>query len=546
MGAALEYLTLGFATALTPSHLLGCVAGVFVGTLIGVLPGLGPVTTIALLLPFTFSLSPTAAVIMLAGIYYGAQYGGSITAILVNVPGEASSTVTCLDGYAMARQGRAGVALATAAIGSFIGGTIGTIVLATLSAPLASLAARFEAADYAALMACGLAAAVALASGSMVKALAMVTAGVLLGQVGTDVTSGQSRFTMGVPELLDGIGFMPLAIGLFALAEIIETIARPADADAESSTNTSEGAWPRPGEARRAAAASVRGTMLGSVLGILPGAGPLLASFASYALEKRMSPRAPFGRGAIEGVAGPESANNAAAQTAFVPLLTLGLPSNAVMALLLGALIVHGIQPGPGVIAREPALFWGLVASMWIGNLLLLVINLPLVGLWRRLLRIPYRFLYPATIVLCCMGVYTLNHSTFELLLTACFGVLGYVLRVWRFEPTPLLLGFVLSQPLEEHFRRALMFSHGDPTTFVTHPVSATLLAVSALLVVTMGYRSLRVVEDHARGVTAAGAQAADAVSQVDAIDTARALDRAVVDGKDDGVTAPERDDFGA
>jgi TctA family transporter len=482
---------------------------------------------------------------MLAGIYYGAQYGGSITAILVNVPGEASSTVTCLDGYAMARQGRAGVALSTAAIGSFIGGTIGTIVLATLSMPLTSLAARFEAADYAALMTCGLAAAVVLASGPMAKALVMVMAGVLLGQVGTDVTTGQPRFTMGVPELLDGIGFMPLAIGLFALAEIIETIARPADAEITSNTSD-DTAWPRPGETRRAAAAAVRGTMLGSLLGILPGAGPLLASFASYALEKRMSPRAPFGRGAIEGVAGPESANNAAAQTAFVPLLTLGLPSNAVMALLLGALIVHGIQPGPGVIAREPALFWGLVASMWIGNLLLLVINLPLVGLWRRLLRIPYRFLYPATIVLCCTGVYTLNHSTFELLLTACFGVFGYVLRGWRFEPTPLLLGFVLSQPLEENLRRALMFSNGDLATFVTHPVSATLLAVTTLLVATMGFRSFRVVEDHARGVTAAGAQPADAVSQVDAIDTARALDRAVMDREDDGVTAAKRDDLGA
>jgi putative tricarboxylic transport membrane protein len=453
---------------------------VFVGTLIGVLPGLGPVTTIALLLPFTFSLSPTAAVIMLAGIYYGAQYGGSITAILVNVPGEASSTVTCLDGSAMARQGRAGLALATAAIGSFIGGTIGTIVLATLSAPLTSLASRFEAADYAALVACGLTAAVVLSSGPMLKALTMVTAGVLLGTIGTDVATGQPRFTMGLPELLDGVGFMPLAIGLFALPEIIDTLARPADR--ATKLNTAEGLWPQPGETRRAVAASLRGTMLGSVLGILPGAGPLIASFASYALEKRVSPRAPFGRGAIEGVAGPESANNAAAQTSFVPLLTLGLPSNAVMALLLAALIVHGIQPGPGVIAKEPALFWGLVASMWIGNVMLLVINLPLVGMWRRLLRIPYRFLYPATIVLCCTGVYTLNHSTFDLLVTACFGGLGYVLRAWAFEPTPLLLGFVLSQPLEENVNRALLFSNGDLTTFVTHPVSATLVATTTLL----------------------------------------------------------------
>jgi putative tricarboxylic transport membrane protein len=474
---ALDHLALGFATALTPTNLLGCLAGVFIGTLIGVLPGLGPVTTIALLLPVTFALSPTAAVITLAGIYYGAQYGGSIAAILANVPGEASSAVTCLDGSAMARQGRAGLALAVAAIGSFVGGTFGTLVLATLSVPLTALASSFEAADYAALMVCGLAVAVTLASGSLLKAVAAVMLGLLLGAVGTDPGSGQPRFTIGIAALWDGIGFMPVAIGLFALAEIIETLARPGGPE---SVAPSGGLWPRPGEAGRAAAASARGTLLGSLLGILPGAGPLMASFASYVLEKRLSPQAPFGQGAIEGVAGPESANNAAAQTAFVPLLTLGLPANAVMAMLLAALVVHGIQPGPGVIAREPALFWGLVASMWIGNLMLLVLNLPFVGLWRRVLRIPYRFLYPTTIVLCCLGVYSLNHSTFELLLTACFGGLGYLLRGWKFEPAPLLLGFVLSQPLEEHFRRALLFAGGDVSTFVTHPVSATLLALAA------------------------------------------------------------------
>jgi TctA family transporter len=481
MSAALDHLMLGFSTALAPGHLLGCLIGVLVGTIIGVLPGLGPVTTIALLLPLTFSLTPTGAVIMLAGIYYGAQYGGSITAILVNVPGEASSTVTCLDGYAMARQGRAGLALAVSAIGSFIGGTVGTLVLATLSVPLTSLASRFEAADYAALMACGLTAAIVLASGPMVKALLMVAAGALLGAVGTG-PSGQPRFTLGRPELLDGIGFMPIAIGLFALSEIIAMLIKPAEP--VTTTSAVDALWPQPGEARRAATSSLRGTIVGSLLGILPGAGPLIASFASYALEKKIAPRAPFGLGAIEGVAGPESANNAAAQTSFVPLLTLGLPSNAVMAMLLGALVVHGIQPGPGVIATEPALFWGLVASMWIGNLMLLVINLPLVGIWRRLLLIPYRFLYPATIVLCCVGIYTLNHSTFELLLTAGFGGMGYVLRAYGFEPTPLLLGFVLSQPLEEHFRRAMLFSGNDLTTFLSHPVSATLVALTVLLLV--------------------------------------------------------------
>ena len=481
MSPALDHLMLGFSTALAPGHLLGCLIGVLVGTVIGVLPGLGPVTTIALLLPLTFSLTPTGAVIMLAGIYYGAQYGGAITAILVNVPGEASSTVTCLDGYAMARQGRAGLALAVSAIGSFIGGTVGTLVLATLSVPLTSLAARFQAADYAALMACGLTAAIVLSSGPMRKALLMVAAGGLLGAVGTD-PAGQPRLTFGRPELLDGIGFMPLAIGLFALSEIMTMLVTPAER--VTTTNAVDGLWPRPGEARRAGASSLRGTLVGSLLGILPGAGPLMASFASYALEKRAAPRAPFGRGAIEGVAGPESANNAAAQTSFVPLLTLGLPSNAVMAMLLGALVVHGIQPGPGVIEKEPALFWGLVASMWIGNLMLLVISLPLVGIWRGLLRIPYRLLYPATIVLCCVGIYTLNHSTFELLLCAGFGGLGYILRAHGFEPTPLLLGFVLSQPLEEHFRRAMLFSGNDLTTFLTHPVSAVLVALTAVLLV--------------------------------------------------------------
>jgi putative tricarboxylic transport membrane protein len=481
MGAALDHLVLGFSTAVAPSHLLGCFIGVLVGTIIGVLPGLGPVTTIALLLPLTFSLTPTGAVIMLAGIYYGAQYGGSITAILVNTPGEASSAVTCLDGYAMARQGRAGLALAISAIGSFIGGTVGTVVLATLSVPLTSIASRFEAADYAALMACGLTAATVLASGPMGKALLMTAAGVSLGAVGAD-QSGQPRFTFGMPELLDGIGFMPVAIGLFALSEVIAMLVTPPDR--VTAMSAGDGLWPRAGEARRATTASLRGTIVGSLLGVLPGAGPLIASFASYALEKRVSPRAPFGSGAVEGVAGPESANNAAAQTSFVPLLTLGLPSNAVMAMLLGALVVHGIQPGPGVIAKEPSLFWGLVASMWLGNLMLLVINLPLVGVWRRLLLIPYRFLYPATIVLCCLGIYTTNHSMFDVLLSAGFGGIGYVLRVYGFEPTPLLLGFVLSQPLEGHFRRAMLFSDNDLTTFITRPLSATLVAFTAVLLV--------------------------------------------------------------
>jgi putative tricarboxylic transport membrane protein len=474
-----DHLGLGFAAAFTPEHLGACLAGVVLGTAIGVLPGLGPVTTIALLLPFTFSLSPTAAVIMLAGIYYGAQYGGSITAILVNLPGEASSAITCLDGHAMARSGRAGVALAVAAVASFVGGTIGTLVIAALAVPLTTVAARFEAADYAALMICGVVAAIVISQGSLLKAIVMTVAGLLLGAIGTDVATGRTRFTMGIPELYDGLGLMPVAIGMFGLAEAIGTLADPGDRRPMSTRI--DRLRPDAHEARRAMAASLRGTTVGALLGVLPGGGPLLASFAAYAVEKKLvSARHALGSGAIEGVAGPEAANNAAAQTSFVPLLTLGLPSNAVMALLLGALIVHGVQPGPGFVAKEPALFWGLVASMWIGNAMLLVLNLPLVGLWARLLRVPYRLLYPTTIVLSCTGVYAINHSTIDVAITAGFGAAGYLLRTRGFEPAPLLLGFVLSRPLEENFRRALVFADGELSTFVTHPISGVLLAIAS------------------------------------------------------------------
>jgi TctA family transporter len=478
-----EHLALGLATALTPENLLACLAGASLGTLIGVLPGLGPVTTIALLLPFTFSLSPAGAIIMLAGIYYGAQYGGSIAAILVNLPGEASSTVTCLDGYAMARKGRAALALATAALGSFVGGTIGTLLLATVAAPLASFAARVEAADYTALMVCGLVAAIVIAQGSVLKAVVMTLAGFALGMVGTDPASGQVRFTMGIPELVDGIAFMPLAIGLFGLSEIVGQLARPRDPPVTSTQI--DHLRREPGEAKRAIVSTLRGTAVGSVLGVLPGGGPVIASFASYALEKRLASGAPpLGSGAIEGIAGPESANNAAAQTSFVPLLTLGFPSGPVGALLLGALIVHGVQPGPAVLTKEPALFWGLVASMWIGNVILLVLNLPLVGWWARLVRIPYRFLYPTTVALSCTGIYALNHSTLDLMLAAVFGIGGYLLKARGFEPAPLLLAFVLTPIIRDNLNRALLFADGDFTTFVTHPLSAALLtiAVAALL----------------------------------------------------------------
>ena len=485
-----EHFALGLATAFTAQNLLACLAGVCLGTLIGVLPGLGPVTTIALLLPFTFSLPPPSAIIMLAGIYYGAQYGGSIAAILVNLPGEASSAVTCLDGYAMARQGRAGLALATAAVSSFVGGTIGTILLALLAAPLAAMAARIEAADYTALMICGLAAAIVITHGPVHKATAMTVLGFALAAIGTDPVTRDVRFTFGIPDLVDGIGFMPIAIGLFGFAEIIAQLTAPENRHPASTRI--EHAWPGPGETSRATFATLRGTTVGSVLGVLPGAGPVIASLASYAVEKKWARADTFGSGAIEGVAGPESANNAAAQTSFVPLLTLGFPSGPVGALLLGALIVHGIQPGPAVVSREPALFWGLVVSMWIGNVILLIINLPLVGWWAKLIRVPYAVLFPTTIAVSCTGLYALNHSTFDLMVAAVFGIAGFLLKSRGFEPAPLLMAFVLTPLLRDNLNRALLFADGDLTTFATHPLSAVLLTIAAVMLLATGWSEIK------------------------------------------------------
>lgn len=477
---ALHQLALGFQTALQPENLLFCLIGVLIGTLIGVLPGIGPASSIALLLPFTFSLSPTSALIMLAGIYYGSQYGGSTTAILVNLPGEASAAVTGIDGHAMARQGRAALALALAAIASFIAGTIGTLLIATLAGPLARVAANFQAADYVGLMICGLIAAVVLAQGSLLKAIAMVLLGLFLGTIGTNVVTAETRFTMGLPELIDGIGFVPLAIGLLGLSEIIDALASPQDRRLVSHRGRARFT---DGEARRALKAMFRGTALGSAFGVLPGGGPVISSFAAYAVEKKLSRATPrVGSGAVEGVAAPEAANNAAAQTSFIPLLTLGLPANPVMAMFIGALIIHGIQPGPDIIAKQPTLFWGLVASMWIGNAMLLALNLPLVEMWAKLLQVPPRILFPGTVVLSCVGVYSLNHNSVEVALMALFGVLGYLLRRFAFDPTPLLLGFVLSRPMEENLHRALLFAGGDPLTFFRHPIGASLLAVAGLL----------------------------------------------------------------
>ncbi|KIU45121.1 MULTISPECIES: tripartite tricarboxylate transporter permease [Pseudomonas] len=478
----LAHLGIGLEAAFTLNNLLYCLIGVTLGTLVGVLPGLGPVATIAMLLPITYGLSPAAALIMLSGIYYGAQYGGSTTAILVNLPGESSSVVTCLDGHAMARKGRAGAALAIAAIGSFIAGSLSILLLAAAAAPLAEVALKFGPAEYFSLMLLGLVAAVVLAQGDVLKAVAMTLLGLLLGLVGTDVNSGVERFTFGLPQLSDGISFVVISMGIFGIAEIIANLERsrgqpPQVARVGSLMPTRE-------DYRRSWKPMLRGTGLGAVLGVLPGGGAMLGAFASYMVEKRIA-RHPerFGQGAIEGVAGPESANNAGAQTSFIPMLVLGLPSNAVMALMAGAMMIHGIVPGPQVIDERPELFWGLIVSMWIGNLLLLVLNLPLVGIWVRLLSVPYRLLYPSILLFCCIGVYSVNNSLFDVLLTVAFGLLGYLFIKLRCEPAPLLLGYLLGPLMEENLRRAMLLSRGDPTVFVTRPLSLTLLILCVLAV---------------------------------------------------------------
>ena len=481
----LNNLALGFSVALTLHNLLYCLIGTLLGTLIGVLPGIGPVTTIAMLLPLTFKLEPTSSLIMLAGIYYGSQYGGSTTAILVNLPGEASSIVTTLDGYQMARQGRAGQALALAALGSFFAGCVGTLLIAAAGPPLAGLAQQFGPAEYFALMLLGLVASVVMASGSVVKAFAMVFVGLALGLIGTDVDSGAMRYTFGIGELSEGISFVALAVGLFGIAEILRNLMASGEPDRSVIDTKVTGLWPSAAVLKEAAPSVLRGTLLGSAMGLLPGGGAVLASFASYAMEKRMATdRSRFGRGAIEGVAGPESANNAAAQTSFIPMLTLGIPSNAVMALMVGAMIIQGIEPGPEVMSKRPELFWGMVASMWVGNLMLVVINLPLIGIWVSLLRVPYRLMYPAILIFCCIGVYSLNNSSFEVLLAAGFGLLGFALIQWGFEMTPLLLGFVLGPLMEENLRRAMRYAQGDPMVFIERPLSGGLVAASVLLLV--------------------------------------------------------------
>ncbi len=487
----IENLALGFSVALSFQNLLFALLGALIGTAIGVLPGIGPVATISLLLPITFGQPATTAIIMLAGIYYGAQYGGSTTAILLNLPGEISSVVTTLEGYKMARNGRAGAALATSAIASFFAGSVATVLVAASGPLLTQVALSFGPADYFSLMLLGLIISAVLAQGSVLKSVAMVVLGVALGLVGTDVQTGQQRFTFGIPELSDGISFVALAMGVFGIAEIILNLERP---EAREVLRTKvEGLLLSKEEWKRATPSVLRGTVLGSALGILPGGGASLAAFGAYMMERKVSKgRHLFGQGAIEGVAGPESANNAAAQTSFIPLLTLGIPANAVMALMVGALIIQGIQPGPRMVEAQPDLFWGLIASMWVGNLMLLVINLPLIGMWVKLLQVPYKFLYPAILVFCCIGAYSVNNNVFDVYSTALFAVLGYMFNKLRMEPAPLLIGFVLGPMMEEHLRRAMLLSRGDPMIFVQRPISATMLAIGAIALIAMLLPNLR------------------------------------------------------
>ena len=490
----LNNLSLGFGVAFTLTNLLYAFGGAVLGTLIGVLPGLGPVTTIAMLLPSIYALDATPALIMLAGIYYGAQYGGSTTAILINVPGESSSVVTAIDGYQMARKGRAGAALAAAGLGSFFAGCVGTIIIAAFAPPLTEVAFKFGPAEYFSLMVLGLIGAVVLASGSLLKALGMIVLGLLLGQINTDVISGVPRFSFDIPELTDGIGFVAIAMGVFGFGEIIANLGRPAETR-EVFTKNVTGLWPNKQDFKDAAPAVLRGTALGSILGILPGGGALLASFAAYTLEKKTRGRrdeVPFGQGNIRGVAGPEAANNAGAQTSFIPMLTLGIPPNAVMALMVGAMTIKGIQPGPQVMTSNPELFWGLIASMWVGNLMLVILNLPLIGIWIKLLTVPYRFLFPAIVTFCCIGSYSLNNNNFDVFMTAIFAVIGYIFYKLGCEPAPLLLGFILGPMMEENLRRALLLSRGDWTTFVSRPLSAALLAAAVLMVVVVMLPSIK------------------------------------------------------
>lgn len=493
----ISHLTLGFSVALTLQNIAYCFVGVLLGTLVGVLPGIGPVTTVAMLLPISFTLPPVSALIMLAGIYYGAQYGGSTTAILVNIPGEASSVVTTIDGHQMARQGRAGPALGIAAIGSFFAGCAATLLITIAAPPLAAVALQFGPAEYFSLMVCGLIAAVVLARGSVIKAIAMVVLGLLLGLAGTDVNSGIRRFDFGLQDLADGIEFVALSMAIYGIAEVAYNLERKQETAIVSGRIGR--VWPSAGQIAHCVPAILRGTTLGSLFGVLPGGGALIAAFGAYTLEKKVAkPPRHFGHGDIRGVAAPESANNAGAQTSFIPMLTLGLPSNPTMAMMIGAMMIHGIAPGPSVMSSRPELFWGLIASMWIGNLMLVILNLPLVGLWVRFLRIPYRLLFPSIVAFCCVGTYTINSNTFDVLVMAFFSIFGYLCLKLDCEPAPLVLGFVLGPLMEENLRRALLISRGDPRVFVTEPISLGFLIAATVLLIVVTAPSIRAEREHA------------------------------------------------
>lgn len=474
----------GFAVATSWQNLTFCFGGVALGTVVGVLPGLPPITTIAILLPITFYLEPTSALIMLAGIYYGAQFGGSQTAILLNLPGTTSHAVTALEGYELTKRGKAGTAVVMATLASFFGGCIATIVVMTLAPALSRMALQFGPAEYFALIILGLIAASALSHGSFFKGLCMVVLGLLLGLTGIDVNSGQIRFSFGQSGLVDGINFVALAMGLFGVTEIIQRLCSAANCEGSVSQVRARDLVPSARQLRENVTPMMRGSVIGSILGIVPGAGPTVSAFVSYAAEKKLARGGtPFGEGALAGVTGPESSNNAAAQTSFIPTLTLGLPGDVTMALMLGALMIHGVTPGPHMIAEHPTLFWALIASMWLGNLMLLFLNLPLVGLWVRLLSVPYQYLYPTVLMFIAVGVYSIGNSTFDVMLTAIFGFMGLVLSRLQFEPAPLLLGFILGPLLEENMRRALLISHGDPLVFIDQPISAGLLALAFVVI---------------------------------------------------------------
>jgi TctA family transporter len=485
-------LMLGLESALQPVTLLYCFIGVFLGTLIGVLPGIGALAAISLLLPITYHIPPTAAIVMLAGIYYGAQYGGSTASILLNLPGTPSSAVACLDGYPMAKQGRAGVALFMTTIASFVGSMLGILALVLFSPAIAELGLKFGAAEYFAMMLLGLIAASALASGSPAKGLSMVILGLLLGTVGTDVNSGQARFDFGIPELMDGINLVALAMGMFGVSEVISGINQVRGSEVKEKI-TMRTMTPTRKDVKDSIMPMLRGTGIGSFFGALPGTGASIASFMSYAVEKKIAKDpSRFGNGAIEGITAPEAANNAAAQTAFVPTLSLGIPGDAVMALMLGALIIHGIQPGPMLMSQQPELFWGLIVSFGIGNVMLLVLNLPMIGMWVAILRIPYRVLFPAILVFISLGVYSVNNNTFDVLMVAGIGAVGYLLAVFKFEAAPLLLGFVLGPLMEENLRRALLLSRGELSTFIDRPISAGFLAFGAAILLWSAWGSLK------------------------------------------------------